>query len=85
MLAFDPLSCAVAFSALEHVCSSRPHRAMQRARVWARRAPSEVMLDVVLNEMSDLVLGTINAMDPALVLAIGLIWLSALGMARATR
>ena len=80
MLAFDPISCAVAFSALEHVCTSRPRRAMQRARVWAKRAPEEVMLDVVLNEMSDHVLGVLNMVDPQLVLLITLILLLRLGV-----
>ena len=69
MLAFDPISCAVAFSALEHVCT-RPHRAIHRAKVWMRRTPSEVILDVVLNEMSDHVIGVFNAMDSRLVVIV---------------
>jgi hypothetical protein len=73
MLAFDPISCAVAFSAVEHICT-KPHRAMQRARVWMRRAPSEVMLDVALNEISDHVLGALNSMDPKLVLVVSFIF-----------
>ena len=70
VLAFDPISCAVAISALEHnaVCnnnSRRPHhhRAIHRAKVWLRRAPSEVLVDAMLNEVSDHVLGVINAVD----------------------
>ena len=73
VLAFDPISCAVAISALEHVCNSRPHRAMHRARVWLRRAPSEVLVDAMLNEVSDHVLGTINAVDTRLVLIVSFI------------
>jgi hypothetical protein len=74
VLAFDPISCAVAFSALEHVCnSSRPHRAMHRARVWLLRAPSEVLVDAMLNEVSDHVLGAINAVDTRLVLIVSFI------------
>ena len=69
MLAFDPISCAVAFSALEHVCT-KPHRAIHRAKVWMRRTPSEVILDVVLNEMSDHVIGVFNAMDSRLVVIV---------------
>lgn len=86
MLAFDPISCAVAFSALEHVCT-KPGRAMQRARVWVRRAPSEVMLDVALNEMSDHVLGALNAVDSRLLLILALIFALRLGvqMARESR
>ncbi len=67
--AFDPISCAVAVSALEHVCT-RPRRAMYRAKVWLRRAPSEVLVDVALNEISDHVLGAINAVDTRLVLIV---------------
>jgi hypothetical protein len=69
MLAFDPISCAVAFSALEHVCT-KPHHAIHRAKVWMRRTPSEVILDVVLNEMSDHVIGVFNAVDSRLVLIV---------------
>ena len=73
VLAFDPISCAVAISALEHVCNSRPRRAMHRARVWLRRAPSEVLVDAMLNEVSDHVLGAINAVDTRLVLIVSFI------------
>jgi hypothetical protein len=66
-MAFDPISFAVAASALEHVCT-KPHRTMHRARVWLRRAPSEVLMDVALNEISDHVIGVLNAMDSRLVL-----------------
>jgi hypothetical protein len=68
-LAFDPISCAVAMSALEHVCT-KPRRAIHRARVWIRRTPSEVLLDVALNEFSDHVLGALNAVDARLVLIV---------------
>ncbi len=79
LLAFDPISCAVAFSALEHVCA-KPFRATQRAKVWMRRAPSEVMVDVALNEVSDHVLGAINSVDPRLVLIISFIVLLRLSL-----
>ena len=68
-LAFDPISCAVAMSALEHICA-KPRRVMHRARVWMRRTPSEVLLDVALNEMSDHVIGALNAVDRRLVLIV---------------
>lgn len=68
-LAFDPISCAVAVSALEHVCS-KPRRAIHRARVWLKRTPSEVLVDVALNEMSDHVLGMVNSLDTRLVLIV---------------
>jgi hypothetical protein len=79
MLAFDPISCAVAFSAFEHVCT-KPHRAIQRAKVWMRRAPSEVMLDVALSEMSDHVIGAINSVDSRLVLIVSFILFLRLGI-----
>jgi hypothetical protein len=68
-LAFDPVSCAVAFSALERVCT-KPHRAMQRARGWMRRTPSEVLVDVAVNEISDHILGAINSVDSRLVVIV---------------
>ena len=46
---------------------------MHRARVWLRRAPSEVLVDAMLNEVSDHVLGTINAVDTRLVLIVSFI------------
>jgi hypothetical protein len=60
---------------------------MQRARVWVRRAPSEVLLDVELNEMSDHVLGALNAVDSRLLLILALIFALRLGvqMARESR
>jgi hypothetical protein len=70
--AFDPISCAVAVSALEHVCT-KPRRAMHRARVWMKRAPSEVLVDVALNEISDHVLGAINSVDTRLVVIVAFI------------
>ena len=79
LLAFDPITCAVVFSAFEHVCT-KPRRAMQRANVWMRRAPSEVILDVALNEISDHVIGALNSMDPKLVLVISFIVFLRLGV-----
>lgn len=78
-LAFDPISCAVAASALEHMCT-KPRRAMHRVRVWMRRAPSEVLLDVALNEVSDHVLGALNAVDKRLVLIITFIFFLRCGL-----
>ena len=46
---------------------------MHRARVWLRRAPSEVLVDAMLNEVSDHVLGAINALDTRLVLIVSFI------------
>ena len=78
-LAFDPISCAVAFSALERVCT-KPQRAMQRARGWMRRTPSEVLVVVAVNEISDHILGAINAVDSRLVLIVFFICFLRLGL-----
>ncbi len=84
--AFDPVSCAVAVSALEHVCT-KPRRAMHRARVWMKRAPSEVLVDVALNEISDHVLGAINSVDARLAVIVTFIFFLriALQIARESR
>jgi hypothetical protein len=77
--AFDPISCAVAFSALEHVCT-KPQRVIHRARVWMRRAPSEVLVDVALNEISDHVLGVVNSIDVRLLLIVSFIFILRLSL-----
>ena len=63
ILAFDPISCAVAMSLLEHAaCSLRPSRVCCRAKVWLRRAP-ETILDAALNEVAEPTLDALNALD----------------------
>ena len=64
MLAFEPISCAMALSALEHVCCRRPDRVpCTKARVWLRRAPVEVLMDVAVSEVSDCIMAIANTVD----------------------
>jgi hypothetical protein len=59
---FEPVSCAIALSALEHVLRA-PRRACPRARLWLRRAPSDLLLDAALGEASDPLFDTLNLID----------------------
>jgi hypothetical protein len=68
--AFEPLSCAMALSALEHVCCRRPDRVLcTKAKVWLRRTPSEVLLDVAVSEVADAVLGIANTVEAGVLLS----------------
>ena len=79
--AFEPISCALALSALEHVCCRRPDRAAcTKARVWLRRAPAEVLLEVAVNEVSDSILGIANTVDVTVLLGAVCLLLLQLGM-----
>jgi hypothetical protein len=71
MLAFEPISCAMALSALEHVCCRRPDRIIcTKARVWLRRAPAEVLMDVAVSEVSDGILNITNTVDTGVLLGV---------------
>lgn len=71
MLAFEPISCAMALSALEHVCCKRPDRVIcTKARVWLRRAPAEVLMDVAVSEVSDGILNITNTVDTGVLLGV---------------
>lgn len=71
MLAFEPISCAMALSALEHVCCKRPDRVVcTKARVWLRRAPAEVLMDVAVSEVSDGILNITNTVDTGVLLGV---------------
>ena len=63
-LAFEPVSCAVAMSLLEHTLSSiaKHPRACCRTKVWLLRRAPEVF-DAALNEASEPVLDALNALD----------------------
>ncbi len=60
MFAFDPVSCAVAMSLLEHAV--RPSRVCCRAKLWLRRAP-DIIFDAVLNEAAEPALDTMNTLE----------------------
>ena len=69
LLAFEPISCAMALSALEHVCCRRPDRVpCTKARVWLRRAPADVLMEVAVSEVADSVLGIANTVDAGALL-----------------
>jgi hypothetical protein len=57
LLAFDPVSLAIAASAVENACQNR-RRVVPSARLWLRKH-SEPILGAVLHETSDAALETI--------------------------
>jgi hypothetical protein len=59
---FEPITCAIALSTLEHVMRG-PRRACPRAKLWLRRAPSDLLLDATLGEISDALINTLNLID----------------------
>ena len=62
--AFEPISCAMALSALEHVCCRRPDRvACTKAKVWIRRTPTEILVDAAMSEVSDGALDVMNTIN----------------------
>jgi hypothetical protein len=61
-LCFEPLSCAVALSTLEHALQG-PRRACPRAKVWLRRAPGDLFIDATLGEASDPFIDALNLID----------------------
>lgn len=63
MLAFDPISLAVAASVIENACNSRT--TAPRARVWLRRHTHR-MISAMVQESSDPALDAINHIDPHL-------------------
>ena len=71
MLAFEPISCAMALSAIEHVCCRRPDRVpCTKARVWLRRAPAEVLVDVAVSEVSEGIMDIANTVDTGVLLGV---------------
>ena len=61
-LCFEPVSCALALSAAEHVLRA-PRRVCPRARLWLRRTPSDLLLDAAVGEASDPLVDTLNLID----------------------
>ena len=62
--AFEPISCAMVLSALEHVCCRRPDRVVcTKAKIWIRRTPAEVLMDVAMSEVSDGALDVMNTIN----------------------
>ena len=77
---FEPVSCAMALSALEHVLLG-PRRACPRAKLWLRRAPADFFLDATLGEASDPFIDTLNTLDSHAVPGVGLVVLALLLLA----
>ena len=51
-------------SALEHVCCRRPDRVVcTKAKIWIRRTPAEVLMDVAMSEVSDGALDVMNTIN----------------------
>ena len=51
-------------SALEHVCCRRPDRVVcTKAKIWIRRTPVEVLMDVAMSEVSDGALDVMNTIN----------------------
>ena len=70
MLAFEPISCAFALSALEQVCCRRPDRVpCTKAKIWLRRAPADVLLDVAVSEVAEGAMNVVNTVDAGVLLA----------------
>ena len=70
MLAFEPISCAFALSALEQVCCRRPDRVpCTKAKIWLRRAPADVLLDVAVSEVAEGAMDVMNTVDAGVLLA----------------
>ena len=70
MLAFEPISCAIALSALEQVCCRRPDRVpCTKAKIWLRRAPADVLLDVAVSEVAEGAMNVVNTVDAGVLLA----------------
>jgi hypothetical protein len=70
MLAFEPISCAFALSALEQVCCRRPDRVpCTKAKIWLRRAPADVLLDVAVSEVAEGAMDVMNTVDVGVLFA----------------
>ncbi len=68
--AFEPISCAFALSAIDQVCCRRPDRVpCIKARIWLRRAPAEMLLDIAVSEVSEGALDVMNTVDFGVLLA----------------
>jgi len=65
MLAFDPISLAVAASVIENACHVQPRRYVPRAKVWLRRH-AKPLANSVLQESADPILNAINLIDSRL-------------------
>jgi hypothetical protein len=71
MLAFEPISCAMVLSALEQVCCRRHDRVVcTKAKIWIRRAPADVLMDVAMSEVSDGALDVMNTIDTGVLLTV---------------
>ena len=77
---FEPISCAMALSALEHALRS-PRRACPRAKVWLRRTPADLLLDATLGETGDPLIDALALLDSHAVPGAGLLVLALLGLA----
>jgi hypothetical protein len=74
-LCFEPVSCAMALSVLEHALQG-PRRACPRAKLWLRRAPVDYLLDATLGEASDPLIDALNLLDSHAVPGMGLVILA---------
>lgn len=83
-LCFEPVSCAMALSALEHVLRG-PRRACPRAQLWLRRTPPDLFLDATLGEASDPLLDTLNLLASHTIPGAGAVVLALLLLALLSR
>ena len=79
-MCFEPMSCAMALSALEHALRS-PRRACPRAKVWLRRTPGDLLLDATLGETGDPLIDALALLDSHAVPGAGLVVLGLLALA----
>lgn len=68
LAAFEPLSCALAACALEHVCTRRHRTPLPTARVWLKRN-CESLLEAAVQEATEPILDIVNLVDARLMLA----------------